>query len=176
MKKLGFFIETTFVCLIMTMACVGCYAVDHKKVKSMYTSIDSTMRAEIGDSIASIIMDANRVIAERTNISGDSIKVISAKKLKPTEVSVAKFLFAANENYGYTATIFGRLSPNIRLIFIKKKATCTAYFDFGQKLMIIKNGEDKEIKRSILKDRQFLKLANIFFQNDEFLTFLMNNQ
>lgn len=175
MRKLEFCIETTFVCLFLTMVCVGCHAANHKKVINMYTSIDSTMRAEIGDSISSIILDANKVIAERINMNGDSITVISTKKLKATEFSVAKFLFAANENYANAATVFSRVSPNIRLIFSKKKATCTVYFDFGQKLMVIKNGEDKEIKRSILKDRQFLKLANILFAKDDYFTFLMNN-
>lgn len=169
-------IQTLLVCVTLTLICDGCDAKVPKKSINMYEAIDSVMKSEIGDSLCSIMLNAKKIEADRINMIDDSVAVLASKKMNITNIAITKFLFASYENYADAGKAFGKFSPSIRIKFSKKKQSCYAYFDFSLQLLVIKNANDKELKRCILTSRDFLKLANLLFPNDEFLTFLLNNK
>lgn len=169
-------VQTFLLCAILSLCCVGCSAKGIKKGKSMYASIDSVMREGIGDSLSSIILDANRVIVDRIHLVEDSIIVLKSKKLSSSDATVTKFLFVSYENYSDASKVYGKLSPNIRIKFCRKRQVCYVYMDFSMQILIFKNSDNQEMKRCVLNNKCFLKLANIIFPNDEFLTFILNSK
>lgn len=176
-KKIGFqTTQTLLICVILSLVCGGCNAKVPQKTANMYEQIDSVMRAEIGDSLCSIILNAKRIVADRINMIDDSVAVIASKKISSADAAIVKFLFASDENYNDAGKVFGKFSPSMRFKFSKRKQSCYAYFDFNMQLLVIKNANDEEIKRCILSNKDFLKLANLLFPNDEFLTFIFNNK
>ena len=169
-------LQTLLICVALSLICDGCDAKVLQKKVSMYEAIDSAMRSEIGDSLCSIMLNARRIEVERINLINDSIVVLSSKKMNATNTAITKFLFASYENYSDAGKAFGKFSPNIRLKFSKRRKSCYAYFDFSLQILVIKNANDEELKRCVLANRDFLKLANLLFPADEFLTFILNNK
>ena len=169
-------VQTLLICLTLSLISEGCSAKVPQKKTNMYESIDSVMRAEIGDSLTSLILDAKNIVAERIKQIGDSVDVIASKRLGSADATVTKFLLASYENYNDACIVFGKISPNLRLKFSKRKSICYVYFDFGMRLLVVKNAENEELKRCVLTNNVFLKFANLLFPNDEFLTFLLNNK
>lgn len=177
MKHLSFrTMQATLLCVILSLICSGCSAQTGKST-SMFAPIDSTMRAEVGDSISMIILKSKKIVAERVVLKNDTLSVQSKKKLKGEEASIVKFLFAVNESFTDSAVVFGKFSPSIRLTFaVSKKVYCTAYVDFGLKQISLKDKKGDIIKMFGLKDDSFIKFANVLFPNDEFLMFMLNQK
>ncbi len=169
-------LQTLLVCVALSLICDGCDAKAPQKKVCMYETIDSVMRSEIGDSLCSIMLNAKRIEAERINLINDSIVILSSKKMNAANTAITKFLFASYENYSDAGKAFGKFSPSIRLKFSKRRKSCYAYFDFSLQLLVIKNANDEELKRCVLTKKDFLKLANLLFPDDEFLTFILNNK
>ena len=174
LKKIGVqTIQTLLMCLILSLVCEGCNAKVFQKKKSMYESIDSVMRAEIGDSLTGIMLGATNIIADRVVASNDSVTVLSSHKLNKEEKTLTKFLLATQEEFGKVGIIFGMPAPSLRLTFIRKKSAVSAEYDFGKHLVILKGADGKEVTRYQTTDNLFLKLAMTFFPNDDFLTLLL---
>ena len=177
MKQLSFKTMQTFhLFAILSLICEGCSA-QTSNSSSMFAPIDSVMRVEVGDSISSLILNSKQIMAERILIKNDSLSVIAKKKLKDEEASIVKFLFATNEEFRDSAVVFGKFSPSIRFTFKKsKKIYCTAYVDFGLKQIALRDSSGKDIKMFGIKDNRYIKLANVLFPGDEFLTFMLNQK
>lgn len=169
-------IQTLLVCVTLTLICDGCDAKEPKKSMNMYEAIDSVMKSEIGDSLCSLMLNAKRIEAERIKMIDDSVAVLASQKMNTTNIAITKFLFASYENYSDAGKVFGKFSPSIRIKFSKRKQSCYAYLDFSLQLLVIKNAHNEELKRCVLTSRDFLKLANLLFPNDDFLTFILNNK
>ena len=177
MKHLSFkTMQATLLCAILSLICTGCNAQTGKS-SSMFAPIDSTMRAEVGDSISAIILKSKKIFAERVVQKNDTLTVQSKKKLKGEEASIVKFLFAVNESFTDSAVVFGKFSPSIRLTFyVSKKVYCTAYVDFGLKQIALRDKKGNTIKMFGLKDDSFIKFTNVIFPNDKFLMFMLNQK
>lgn len=177
MKRNDFCAMLAFLfCTIFSLLCEGCCA-QTSNSSSMFAPIDSVMRVEVGDSISSLILNSKQIMAERILAKSDSLSVIVKKKLKDEEASIVKFLFATNEEFRDSAVVFGKFSPSIRFIFKKsKKIYCTAYVDFGLKQIALRDSGGKDIKMFGIKDNRYIKLANILFPGDDFLSFMLNQK
>lgn len=160
----------------LSLICEGCSAQTGNS-SSMFAPIDSTMRAEVGDSISALIFKSKKVVAERVVFKNDTLTVKSTKRLKAEEASIVKFLFATNESFRDSAVVFGKFAPSIRLTFkVSKKVYCTAYVDFGLKQICLRDNKGEVIKMFGIKDDSFIKFANVIFPNDEFLMFMLNQK
>lgn len=167
-------VQTFLLCAILSLSSVGCSAQTGKS-PSMFAPIDSTMRAAVGDSISTLILNSKQITAERILVKNDSLFVSAKKKLKNEEASIVKFLFVTNEEFRDSAVVFGKFSPSIRLTFkVSKKVFCTAYVDFGLKQIALRDSKGKDIKMFGIKDDRYIKFANIIFPDDKFLTFMQN--
>lgn len=168
--------QTFLLLAILSLICEGCSA-QTAKSSSMFAPIDSVMRVEVGDSISSLILNSKQIIAERILVKNDTLSIKAKKKLKGEEGSIVKFLFVTNEEFRDSAVVFGKFSPSLRLTFkMSKKVYCTAYVDFGLKQIALRDSNGKDIKMFGMKDSRYLKLANVLFPGDEFLTFMLNQK
>lgn len=166
-------IQMTLMCIVFSLVCEGCNAKSGKFETSMFAPIDSVIRAEVGDSISSLIIGSNNIVAERVLLKNDSLSVVKKRKLKKDEISIVKFLFLTTEEFCDSAVVFGRFSPSIRLTFkVSKKVFCTAYIDFGLRQVVLRDSKDKDIKQFGIKDDRYIKFANIIFPDDQFLLFM----
>ena len=163
-------------CFFLPFVCTNCDAKDKKPKRTRYAQIDSIMTSSIGDSISSIIYNANYVVAERMNVNNDTVTVIKSKKLDAEERGVLRFLMASSEKYVGDAVVFGQFSPNIRLTFKVKKTVCIILMDFGLKQSIIKDASGRDVAKFGLTDDGFLKFVNILFPDDKYLSFLLKHQ
>ena len=91
-------VQTFLLCAILSLSSVGCSAQTGKS-PSMFAPIDSTMRAAVGDSISTLILNSKQITAERILVKNDSLFVSAKKKLKNEEASIVKFLFVTNEEF-----------------------------------------------------------------------------
>lgn len=90
MKKLSFRTFQTFLLFaILSLICEGCSAQTGNS-SSMFAPIDSTMRAEVGDSVSALIFKSKKVVAERVMFKNDTLIVKSVKRLKAEEASIVK--------------------------------------------------------------------------------------
>lgn len=180
MNFLRFGTSTRFcvsVLLSFLLSLTSCSAKTDIRKTIHFTPVDSIMKSELGDSISEIILGAKRIKMERTLSRNDSLLIIGSKKLKCSERSIAKFLFAIDENFNDSTVVFTQFSPSIKISFKKsKKQICTAYIDYGIKQVIIKDENEKVLKSFAIKDDRYIKFANLIFPDDSFLTFMLKQK
>lgn len=168
--------------LFVAMICLASLTITNCEAKSAkisekpYAAVDSLMRAELGDSIADIILNAKQVKAERINVSLDTIKIEETKKLRPELVGALKYVFATSDIHAGNAIAYHHFSPSVRLTFSTKKETCIVLLELGSKQMQIKDIEDNTLKTCGYSKDDFIKICNVVFTKDEFLTFLLNQE
>ena len=174
MKHLSIWtIQVSLVCIVLSLVCGSCSAKRSKTEFSMFAPVDSVMKAEIGDSISYLIIGAKTIVAERTLLKNDSLSVIKKRKLRKDEASIMKFLFVTSEEYQDCVLAHGKFSPSICFTFkISKKVFCTAYVDFGLRQIVLCDSKKQEIKKFGIEDDRYIKLANVIFPDDKFLTFM----
>ena len=166
-------IQMTLMCIVFSLVCEGCHAKSGKFETSMFAPIDSVIRAEVGDSISSLMLSSKTIVAERILLKNDSLSVVKKKKLKRDEISILKFLFVTTEEFRDSAVVFGKFSPSIRLTFkVSKKVFCIAYVDFGLRQIVLRDSNGKDIKKFGIKDDRYIKFANVIFPDDKFLSFM----
>lgn len=141
-----------------------------------YAAIDSLMRSELSDSLTNIILNAKVVKAERINVSADTIKIEKTKKLTPEQVGALKYVFATSEIHAGEVDAYHHFSPSVKLTFVNKKESCVVYFELGSKQMHVRDINDKTLKVCGYSKADFIKICNIIFTKDEFLTFLLNQE
>ena len=173
-SKIG--IRNIFTCLIFSLICAGCNAKDVKCKRSMYAVIDSTMRAEIGDSISAIVCNSKKVVVERIKEKNGSVELLSSQKLSGQECSLLTFLIVSNDGYGHLSRVFGLFRPNVRFVFYKKKSNVQVEIDFGLKQICFKKANGDIIKMFDLKGDELLKFCNVLFPDDDYLSFLLKKQ
>lgn len=169
-------LQKFLLCTILSLLCEGCSAQTGKS-SSIFAPIDSTMRASVGDSISTLILNSKQIIVERVLFKNDTLTISAKKKLRNEEASIVKFLFVTNEEFHDSSVVFGKFSPNIRLTFkISKKVFCTAFVDFGLKQIALRDSKGKDIKMFGIKDDRHIKFANVIFPEDKFLMFMQNQK
>lgn len=173
-SKIG--IRNIFACFILSLICAGCNAKGVKGTKSMYAVIDSTMRAEIGDSISAIICNSKKVVVERIKENNGNVELLSSKKLSGQDCRLLTFLIVSNDGYGHLSKVFGLFRPNVRFIFYMKKCNVQVEIDFGLKQICFKKANGDIIKMLDLKGNELLKFCNVLFPDDDYLSFLLKKQ
>lgn len=134
---------------------------------------DSIVSAALGDSIFSIIMNAKYITAEIIDNADTIKKETKAAKLSKDRADIIKFLLENPDNVASNDTVFGLFMPNAIFTFIHKKQELRLYFDYGLKKWQINDADDKPLKMFDLKSREFLRLAQAIFPDDEYFNKLI---
>lgn len=163
------------VCLA-SLSITNCEAKTPRVPENPYAAVDSLMRSELSDSLANIILNAKVVKAERINVSADTVKIEKTKKLTPEQVGALKYVFATSEIHAGEVEAYHHFSPSVKLTFVNKKESCVVYFELGSKQMHVRDINDKTLKVCGYSKADFIKICNIIFTKDEFLTFLLNQE
>ena len=162
--------QTLFLCFLLLLGCSDCNARKSKKQSFMKEIISPILKDSLGDSLCSIIIDAERIKVKRLSTKTDSLEKNSTKWLSKREMGIASFLIIANSNYSHPSLVYGKYSPNVSFTFYSKKGHIDVEIDFGLKRMCF-HGE-KAVFLDINED-YLLKLCNMLFPNDKYLSFIL---
>lgn len=178
MKKLSFKTMQTFLlCATLSLICEGCSAMGKREVSTWaYSPVDSVLRAELKDSISSVVLNPKTVLVQRLKVDKGEITVKESRKLSKSEIGVICFQMATFEESDTAAIVFGRFVPNVRYVFKAGKTQVVADVDFGLKKIYFKTAKGDVIKRFDISDKNLLKFSNILFKEDEFLIHILKTK
>lgn len=177
MKNLSFRTMQTFLmCAVLSLLCESCSAQGKKGNCVTFAPVDSVIRAELNDSVSSIVLNPKAVIVQRLKVDKGEIKVTESRKLSKSEMGIASFQMATIEENDTNSVVFGRFIPNVRYIFKYGKAQIWADADFGLGKIYFKNGKGEVLKRFDITDKNLLKFSNTLFKEDEFLIHILKTK
>jgi len=163
------------ICLGFLLCNVSCLAKSNKKQD--FAPIDSVLRNEVGDSIASAIIQPRIVTFERIKAENDSAKsVVTSKRLSTKEKSILSFLMVSCESYENAPIVFGQFRPNVRFVFHSKWTTVRVEIDFGLKQLHINDAKDVCLYNMLFDDKRMLMFCNTLLKNDEYLLFMLKQE
>ena len=177
MKRLNFrSMQTFLICVVLSISCKSCSAQGKRGYDRMFAPVDSVLKAELRDSVSSIVLNPKTVIVQRLKVDKGEIKVTDSRKLSKSEMGIACFQMAAIEEGDTAAIAFGRFIPNVRYVFKSGKSQILADADFGLGKIYFKNSKGEIIKRFEITDKNLLKLSSTFFKEDEFLIHILKTK
>lgn len=169
-------IQMTLMCIVLSLVCEGCNAKSGKLGPSMFAPVDSVLKAELGDSISSVMLKPKTVLAQRLKVDKGTISIIKSQKLPKAEKSIISFLMATIEKNDTTTIAFGRFVPNVRYVFKSGKTLVFADIDFGLGEIQIKTEKGDIIKRFNIIDKKILEFSIVLFKEDDFLTHILKTK
>lgn len=175
MKRIDLNRVLTFqLCIMLSLTCVSCNARTPKKqALIMKELISPVLKDSLSDSICNILLSSEKVKVERLIANPSQSKKMPTKWLSKKETGMATFLLIASDSITHPSQVFGRYSPNVRFTFYYKKSSVVAEIDFGlQQVCFIGKDETK----FDVKENYLLKLCNMLFPNDEYLSFLLKER
>ena len=177
MKNLNLrFMQTLLMCAVLSFLCESCSAQGKRSNGVTFAPVDSIIRAELSDSVSSIVLNPKAVIVQRLKVDKGKIKIIESCKLSRSEIGIASFQMATIEKNDTTSVVYGRFIPNVRYVFKSGKAQIWVDADFGLGKIYFKNSKGDIIKRFDITDKNLLKFSSILFKEDEFLIHILKTK
>lgn len=171
-----FNMQTCLMCLLLSFICEGCNAQGNRKYDGKFAPIDSVLRAELCDSVSSIILNPKTIIVQRLVVDKGEIKVTESRKLTKSEMAIVCFHMATIEEGDTAAIVFGHFIPNVRYVFKFGKKQIWADADFGLGKIYFKNDKGDIIDRFNISDKNLLKFSNTLFKEDKFLIHILKTK
>ena len=177
MKNFSFRTMQTFLTFVLlSILCESCSAQGKKGDSYVFAPVDSVFRADLNDSVSTVVLNPKTVMVQRLKVDKGEIKVTGSRKLSKSEMGIACFQMAAIESNDTSSVVFGRFVPNVRFVFKSGKTQIWADTDFGLGKIYLKNSKGEIIKRYDITDKNLLKFCNVLFKEDEFLIHILKTK
>lgn len=161
----------SLICLGLLFCNVSCFAKYSKKLD--FAPLDSALRYCLGDSAASIIIQAQNVSIERIKVESDSSFTSVAKKLTRSERDILSFLMISRDSCSEAPVVYGAFRPNVRFIYHTNKAELCMEIDFGLNQLHINDAKGRCLYNMECNDKRLLKFCNVLLKNDEYLLLML---
>ena len=180
MKKL----KTIFFTAAAAFAVMACTA-SSRSLRSYYAQpqtgtvveTDSVSVPRLGDSIASVIKNAEKVTARLIAYGDTAAANAKTVELSPKRASdLKKILVTDRENSESDKLLFGRFLPNISFYFQNGEKVCTVFCDFGLRKWQVKNAGGEILHSFDLKSKEILQLAGKLFPEDEYISEMLKTK
>lgn len=161
--------------IVATLAFATCAAgTGRHNQRTLHTlQTDSMVRQAVGDSIFTLITQAQRVEVSLVPASQDSLTNHQSIKLDRSEREILNFVLSDIRNFQSDDTVYGKFQPTLRITYKRKKQTCILNFDLGLRKWNICSPNGTEWKRFDLEPYNLLRFTYILFPKDEFINELL---
>jgi len=144
--------------LSLMLYTTGCSARTKEKARSIMVESENMLKKDVGDSIASIILNARQV-----EVSCDTSKTI---RLKRSERMLMRYLLADSCNYSHYTAVYGEFHSYFKVVFKHRKEAVTACYDFRLHQWQLLDRDGKLLKIQDLKSKEIFRFALLIFPKD----------
>lgn len=155
-------------CLSLFIYATGCSARTREKPRNIIAESENLLKKEVGDSIASIILNARNV-----EVSCDTTKTV---KLKRNERMLVRYLLADSCNYSRYTTVYGKFHSYFKIVFKYSKKAVTALYDFRLHQWQLLDEKGKLLRMQDLKSKEIFRFARLVFPKDINLSEIQKEQ
>lgn len=155
-------------CLSLFLYATGCSANTKEKTRNIIDVSEDMLKKNIGDSVASIILNARDV-----EVSCDTSKAI---KLQRKERMLVRYLLADSCNYSHYTNVYGEFHSYFKIVFKHRKKVVTACYDFRLHQWQLLDEKGRLLKLQDLKSTEMFRLALLIFPKDINLSEIQKEQ
>ena len=171
------FIYSLCLLLIVFTMCESCNASPKKEFKKILeTHKENGYGKVLPDSIANIMLDANKIMCELISKNpADTLRSDSVAKVPSLLRPIVKFLFFNEQNFRSNDIVFARFDPWVCYTFhAGKRAFVYLEMDFGLRKWRLLDKDRNQIYGADMKEinMQFLYLTRLLFPQDLTLKYL----